>query len=383
MSEPERRARRPAPWLTTGVTIGRIFGIPIVIAPSWFLFAVLLMIESGPQTHSVFPVVPGAVGYGVGAALLLILYGSVLLHELTHSLVARSLGLPVRRIVLQLLGGVSEITGEPVGPAEEYLVAVAGPMTSLLLAGVGWAVVAATPAHGTEAAIAWGFAWINTVVAVFNLLPGLPLDGGRVLRSVIWWITKDKSVGTRGSAYAGRALALIVLLVALRYTFVKGAAGQFYFFWLLLIAFFMWASAGQSLAQGRLAAALPRISARALARRTLAVTADLPLAEAVRRAHETGARALIIVDSRGLPDGIVSEAEVASIPQERRPWVSTGTVSHRIEDGMRIRADLAGEELLSAMQQRPASEYLLVEAGGAIAGVLAQVDVLAAMRASR
>lgn len=365
------------------MTIGRVFGIPIIVAPSWFLFAVLLMIESGPQTHSVFPVVPGAVGYGVGAALLLLLYGSVLLHELTHSLVARSLGLPVRRIVLQLLGGVSEITAEPTTPAVEYLVAVAGPMTSLLLAGIGWALVAAGPAHGTTAAIAWGFAWINTVVAVFNLLPGLPLDGGRVLRAAIWWITKDKSTATRGSAYAGRGLALLVLVAALRYTFVAGTAAQFYFFWLLLIAFFMWSSAGQSLAQGRLSAALPGISARALARRALAVTAELPLAEAVRRAHETGARALIIVDSRGEPDGIVSEVEVAAIPQDRRPWVNTGTVSHHIEDGMRIQADLAGEDLLAAMRERPATEYLLIESGGGIYGVLAQVDVLAAMRTSR
>jgi Zn-dependent protease len=383
MSEPGRGPRTPARWRTAGFTIGHVFGIPIMVAPSWFLIAILLLFESGPQTHGLFPSVPGAAGYGIGAALILVLYGSVLVHELTHCLVARALGLPVRRIVLQLLGGVSEMDGEPASPGAEYLVAVVGPMTSLLLAGVGWAVVAAVSTHGALAAIAWGFAWINTLVAVFNLLPGLPLDGGRVLRALIWWATRDKLKATRGSAYAGRGLALLVLAAALRFTLVRGTVAQFDFFWLLLIAFFIWASSGQALAAQRLASALPRLGARALARRALPVARDLPLAEAVRRAHESGSRALVVIDSRGSPDGIVSEAEVAAIPTERRPWVNVGSLSHHVDPESQIPVDLAGQDLLAALQRRPATEYLVVDPSGRVYGVLAQADVVAALGAAR
>jgi Zn-dependent protease len=375
--------RRPATWLGGGFTIARIFGIPVIVAPSWFLVALLFLGQAGTSNYWGVTAGHGAGAYGVALVLLVVLYVSVLLHELTHSLVARAMGLPVRRIVLQLLGGVSEITEEPRTPGVEYLISVAGPMTSLLLAGVGWALLAALPAAGYPREITFFFAWINTVVGVFNLLPGLPLDGGRVLRSVLWWFSRDKLSATRRSAYAGRGVSLALVAVAVQASTIHSVNAEVDFLFLLFIAFFMWVGAGQSLNQLRIGVVLPHLAARTLSRRALPVTADLPLAEAVRRANDTGSRALVVVDSRGEPDGIVSEAEVSTIPEDRRPWVNVGSLAHHVDAEIRLPVDLAGQDLLTAMQRRPATEYLVVDAGGRVYGVLAQADVVAALRAAR
>jgi CBS domain containing-hemolysin-like protein len=126
---------------------------------------------------------------------------------------------------------------------------------------------------------------------------------------------------------------------------------------------------------------LPHVSARGLSRRALSVPADLPLAEAVRRAQEAGARGLVVVDGAGRPTGVVSEAAVSATPLARRPWVSTGSVSRAVQEVQFVPARLAGEALLHRLQQAPASEYIVVDADGGITGVLATADVAAALKA--
>ncbi|HVA61609.1 MAG TPA: site-2 protease family protein [Mycobacteriales bacterium] len=374
-------APAPPPRRATNVLhLGRILGIPIVVAPSWFVVALLGVYLFGPAVHAQLPQQTLGTAYLVTTACVLTLYGSVLLHELTHSVVARALGLPVRRIVLQLLGGLSEITGEAPTPGIEYLVAVSGPMTSLLLAGVGFATERNLPAHSVAWVLAWALARLNALVAVFNLLPGLPLDGGRVLRAGLWWGLKSKLSATRVSAYTGRGIAAAVAFFAVVSTFGPQGHGTLNFLYLLLLAMFLWQSAGQSLAQLRLSSVVPSLVARTLTRRALPVAADLPLAEAIRRAHETQSRALVVVDGRGVPDGIVPEASVTAVPVERRPWINVGSLSRHIAPELRIAADLSGQDLMAALQAAPASEYLVVEASGQVYGVLAQADVLAALR---
>ena len=134
------------------------------------------------------------------------------------------------------------------------------------------------------------------------------------------------------------------------------------------------------MASGRLRSRLPHLIARQLARRTLTVPSDLPLAEAVRRAHDAQAGSIVTVTTSGVPEGIVSEAAVEATPQERRPWVAVAAVARSLEDGLRLPADLAGEELVMAISRTPAAEYLLVEPDGSVVGVLATADVDRAFR---
>ncbi len=366
------------------MSFGRVLGIPILISPWWFVIAAFITVQFAPTVAHRFPTLSRGGSYAVALAFVLLLYGSVLLHELGHALVARALGLPVRRIVLQLLGGVSEITKEPDTAGREYLVSIAGPMISVLLTAVGFAVLFQLPGDGIAKALAGEFAIANGLVAVFNLLPGLPLDGGRVLRAAVWHVSGDPVQATRAAGMVGRGLAVFVALSPLvLYAAFGRPVSVFESFYVLLIATFIWGSATASLAQAALRTVLPQLSARTLTRRALPVPGDLPLAEAVRRAQAASARALVVVDSSGRPAGLVSETDVSGVPEDRRPWMPVADLSRPIEDGLRLDADLAGDALVETVQATPASEYLVVERNGSVYGVLAQVDLVSFLQAGR
>ena len=150
-----------------------------------------------------------------------------------------------------------------------------------------------------------------------------------------------------------------------------------------VLAVFLWTGATAAMSQARLRRRLPHLVARPLARRTLAVPEDLPLAEAVRRAQEAGAGSIVTTTSAGRPTGIVSEAAVAATPAERRPWMAVATVARTLEDGLSLPATIAGEELILAISRRPADEYLLLEEDGQVCGVLVTADVDKAFRETR
>ncbi|MCW2608133.1 MAG: Zn-dependent protease-like protein, partial [Frankiales bacterium] len=195
-----------------GLRIGRVLGVPVFLAPSWFLFAVFVLISYGP----VFARELGQPqGFAAAGAYALMLLGSVLLHEVGHCVVARAFGLPVKSITVTLLAGLTEISEPPQTPAREYAVAVAGPMVSLLLSGLGYAGAELLDPGGLAWVLVRGIAVINAVVAVFNLLPGLPLDGGRVLRAAVWGSTGDPSRATVVSAWCGRVVAVVVVPLVL------------------------------------------------------------------------------------------------------------------------------------------------------------------------
>jgi Zn-dependent protease len=378
--------RRPAPqgWFAGGVTVGRFFGVPILLTPSFFVIAALITVTLGPFVERNVPSVTGAAAYAVALVFVLLLYGSVLVHELSHSVVARAFGLPIRRIVIQFLGGVSEISREPETAGREYLVAIAGPLTSIFLAGVG-AVFWRTLPDGTIGQfVAFEFAISNGIVAGFNLLPGLPLDGGRVLRAGLWRILGDKVRGTVAAAQVGRALAVpIAVAPFIGELLGYGRTSTISIIYFLLIALFIFQVASQALAQAKVGAVVPTLDIRRLTRRALSVTGDLPLAEAVRRAQEAGARALVIVDGRGQPDALVNEAAVAAVPAERQPWMPVSSQARRLDPELVLRSDAGGERLLDTIREHPASEYLVVEPTGAVYGVLAQSDVASALQGAR
>jgi Zn-dependent protease len=334
----------------------------------------------GPVVEHQLPGI-GPAQYAVSFAFGLLLGLSILVHELSHSVVALRFGLPVRRMTLYLLGGVSIIDREPETPRRELAISAAGPILSLVLAVVAWFVYRALEPHTIPWLLAGEVAIANALVGLFNLLPGLPLDGGRMLRAAVWAVTKRPATATVVAAHVGRGLALVVVGIPLFASLAWGAASLANILWSALIAAFMWSGATSALRNAKLAERLPRLSARTLTRRALPVAADLPLAEALRRAHAAGARGLVIVDTEGKPTGVVNEAAIAATPEERRPWISVGTVARRLEQEMVISADLAGEDLLRALQRVPASEYLVVLPGGAVYGVLAISDVEAAVSA--
>lgn len=362
-----------------GIRVGRAFGVPVHVSPSWFLIAALITVFFAPTVEDRVPGIgPGR--YVVSLLFAVLLYLSVFIHELSHTLTAKALGLPVRRITLQLLGGVSEIEREPDSAGKEYLIAMAGPLISLLLAGLGFALVGQLDEGTVSRVLAGELALANGLVAAFNLLPGLPLDGGRVLRAAIWAVSGRPYAGTVAAAWVGRGLAVVLLAIPLLLSAGRGSpASLVSIVYFAVLASFIWGGATAALRSARLQRWLPRLQLRSLARRALPVPADLPLAEAIRRASESGARGIVIVDSAGRPEGVVSEAAVAATPEVRRPWVAVGTLARQLAPDLVLDADLPGPEVLEAMRRAPASEYLVVERSGDVYGVLASTDVATAV----
>ena len=356
-----------------GIVIARPFGIPVYISPYWFLIAGMFILL---YANNVGQSVTGAMRYVVAAVFVVLLYASVLVHELSHCVVARSFDLPVRRILLYPLGGFSEIEKEAQSPAREFLVAAAGPFISLVLAAVGYGLTQlVTPGTTTEVLVSQ-LMWANLFVGLFNLLPGLPLDGGRMLRAGIWKVTHRPSTATLGAAWTGRVLAAALLLVPFVLYARNGSHAQvFDAVWLAVIAAFMWLGAGQAIRVTKVRERLPALQARLLARRAIPIHASLPLAEAIRRADAAQARALVVVDHEDKPIAIVNESAVMATPPQRRPWIEAGSLARSLDESLVLSADLSGMELLEAVRKAPATEYLLVEPSGKVFGVLAAQDL--------
>ena len=363
--QPEKRGQ-------AGIVIARPFGIPVYVSPYWFIIAaVFIVIYANDLSYALH----GSTRFLVAAAFVVLLYLSVLVHELSHSIVARGYGLPVRRILLYPLGGVSEIEKEPQTPAREFLVSAAGPVVSLLLGAAGWGLTKVWDA-GIPGSLVRQLMWANIIVGVFNLLPGLPLDGGRMLRAVVWKLTKRPAAATITAAWVGRALAVALLVTGLMYSGrLSGGGNMVSTLWVAAIAAFMWVGAGQSIRATKFRERLPELQARRLARRAISVSASTPLAEAIRQADESRARAVVVVDHDNKPIAIVNEAAVMATPPQRRPWIDAGSMARSIEPSLVLPADLSGMALLEAIKKAPASEYLLVEPSGQVYGVLAAKDL--------
>ncbi|UFN45001.1 site-2 protease family protein [Nocardioides okcheonensis] len=359
--------------------IGSIAGIDVLITSSWFVVAFLISVTFAPRIEVVQPGL-GFLKYVAGFVFAVILYLSVLLHEASHAVTAKRLGYGVTSITLHFLGGMTEIDGQSRRPRHEFWIAVVGPLTSIAigLAAVGlWFVV---PDGLVQVAVE-GLAGANLVIGVLNLVPGLPLDGGRVLKALVWGASGNQHRATVVAAWGGRVVALALLAWPLVQDRVIGEPPTILDLVLVFIlGLFLWTGATAALAHARMRQRLPALVARPLARRTLTVPEDVPLAEAVRRAQEAQAGSIVTVAPDGSPLGIVSEAAVAAMPPERRPWVAVSTVARALEEGLTLPATVAGEELILAISRRPAEEYLLVEEDGRIYGVLSTADVDRAFR---
>jgi len=364
------------------IRIGSLAGIDVLVTSSWFIIAALISFAIAPRIEQVEPGL-GALKYVAGLVFAIVLYLSVLMHEASHAIMAQRFGFNVNSITLHFLGGMTEIDGAARRPRQEFWIAVVGPLTSIA---VGVAAVGAwflLPEGLVRVAIE-GLAGANLLIGVLNLVPGLPLDGGRVLKAAVWGVTGDATKGTIVAGWGGRLTAIAVMGWPLIQREVFDVPPTLFDYLLVIVlGLFLWTGATAAMAHARLRSRLPHLVARPLARRTLAVPGDTPLAEAVRRAQEMDAGSIVTVTSSGRPTGIVSEAAVLATPEDRRPWVAVSTVARTLEDGLTLPATIAGEELIMAISRRPADEYLLVEEDGSVVGVLSTADVDKAFRESR
>ncbi|MDZ5441729.1 site-2 protease family protein [Micromonospora sp. 4G57] len=314
-------------------------------------------------------------GYLIGAGFVVSLLGSVLLHELGHALTARRHGIGVSGITLELLGGYTELDRDAPSPRVELLVSLAGPAVSAVLGAAAVAATLALPDGTLADQLAFQVAASNVVVAIFNSLPGLPLDGGRALRAAVWALTRDRHRGTEVAGWVGRAVALGTLALVVLVT-LRRALPPLLLPLLLLVAFTLWRGAGQSIRLARISRRFPLINLARLARPVLPVPSGTPLAEAQRRRAEgpTPQAALAVVDSAGRPVALVDPARADAVPPERRPWLAVDAVSRGLDMVPTLPVGADGERVMQTVQTHPGAQYV-VTAGEDVVGVLHIADL--------
>jgi Zn-dependent protease len=302
--------------------LGRIAGIEVSIHYTW-LFAFVLVTWSLAQGFfpAMFPGFAPSTYWLLGALAALGLFGSVLFHELSHSLVARARGLSVQGITLFIFGGVSNLGGEARAPGDEFLVSVVGPLSSLLLAGIWWALQQALAPGDTPAGALLGYlAVVNAGLAVFNLVPGFPLDGGRVLRSVIWGATHDLRRATVVASAVGQGVGFLLIAWGVARVLGGDLLGGL---WTAFIGWFLNNAAESTRQQQAVAENLRGLRVRQFMNPDPPlVEPALPVSEFVfEHALRRGQRAVLVADRDGRLLGLMSITDARDVPPEL--WATT------------------------------------------------------------
>ncbi|HZE38289.1 MAG TPA: site-2 protease family protein [Stackebrandtia sp.] len=358
---------------TTGLRIGRVMGVPVIISPSWLVLAVLVTVIYSDVVRNALPDLPVSLIYLVSFGFVVTLCGSVFLHELGHALVSRHYKIPVRSITLEMLGGHTEMGAEAERPGIEAGIALAGPAVSLVLGGIGVAVLVLVQPYTLGWQFAFQVAACNIIVAAYNVLPGLPLDGGRALRALVWAVKGDKHLASKVAGWAGRVVA-VVTAAAGAVLFAASIVTPIGVIFALLIAGVLWLGASRAIQIGTLGARFHLLDVDRLTRPAATVPTGTPLAEALRRMKDEQAWGVIVVDSADRPVALMHSAAVQAVPEDRRPWVAVDDVSRGLDDGNTWQRSWHGEMVVAAMRRHPSNEYAVVSAGDA-PGVVRAADI--------
>lgn len=347
-----------------------IGGIPIRIDVSWLLiFALVLWTMSTVYLPSRLPEIPRLQAWLAGLVATLCFFSSIVFHELAHALVARRSGLPVSGITLFLFGGVSQIGEEPRDPKVELRVAVIGPIASFVLAGAFWLAaraVASEPPSVSQAVLEY-LGWINAGLGVFNLLPGFPLDGGRVLRALVWWRTGSLQRATRLASNLGRGFALGLMALGAIEMIAGGLVGGL---WLVFIGLFLRSMATAGYEELVLRTALEGVDvASVMIREPWSVSPDLTLRALVdQRFLREGVRGYPVCEGEKVL-GAISLDQLREVPAESLATSRVRDVMAPLDENLRI---APGDSLLAALRKmaRERMPLLLVMRDDRLAGVV-------------
>lgn len=352
------------------LVICMLFGIPIRVHVSWLVLFVLVTTTLGGAYFPVrYPWWPHSLYYVLGVVTSLLLFVSVLVHEVAHAVVAKRYGLGVHAIVLFLLGGVSEISGEPPTPRAEFELAFAGPLASIVLGVVSAAlwVAAWLRVWGEPLAAALGYtAGINLSLGLFNLIPGFPLDGGRVLRAILWWRSHSLEWATRWAWRTARLIALALVSLGIWQAVTGSLLNGF---WLAAVGCFLDTTAHKSYEQVRVHYRLAgHTVGEVMARDYPALNPDTTLQEiADRGLLEAGCRCIPLVED-GMLLGLLIARRMQAMPRDE--W-GTHTARQAMIPANQLHATRPSEALLDAVNALGAGEEPLpVFEDGRLVGVL-------------
>jgi Zn-dependent protease/predicted transcriptional regulator len=361
------------------VRIGRVAGVPIAIHYSWLIIAVLLTLSLAAHFEATNLTWQPSVVWisAIGASILF--FVSIVLHELSHAAVARSRGVPVKGITLFALGGIAQIERDASDARTEFWMGIVGPITSAaiglgslgLAVAFGWE-LGTEPASPPVAVLKW-LGYINVMLALFNMIPGFPLDGGRVLRAALWWKEGNLLSATRTAARIGEMVAIgFILLGVFRFFAGAGFGGL----WIAFIGWFLLNASRENHQQMEVAEALRGLTVGDL------MTSDCPAVDSRTNLRElienhmirTGRRCVLVVD-RGEALGLVTPEDVKAVPHRRWPFVSVDQVMKPLSTLRTLPADAPAADALQTMLRDNLLQLPVVQ-NGRFAGVLSRGHIL-------
>jgi len=361
--------------LRSQIKLGRIFGIEIGLHYSWFLIALLIVFSLSSEFRTSNPQWDAGVILSLAVVTALLFFVSLLLHELAHSIVAASSGLPVKEITLFALGGVSQIEKNPTSARLEFWMAFVGPLTSAVIGGICLLVARAVGGASSDpwmAMLLW-LGYINLSLAAFNLIPGYPLDGGRVLRAIIWWNTGDADRSTRAAAKAGQVVAIAFIAFGIFRFFGGAGVGGL---WIAFIGWFLLQAARESYVQVGLAHALEGVRvADVMTRDCPMVDGRLNLQNFVEQELlRTGRRCFVVVE-KGELTGLVTPHEIKQIDRAKWPLMTLHDVMRPIRDLRSVAPDASLKSALELMSRDDVNQ-LPVVSNGHLEGMLSRAQLL-------
>jgi Zn-dependent protease/predicted transcriptional regulator len=362
----------------------RIAGIDLSLHYTWIIIAILIVISLVAQFRYTNPDWSTATVWGSAIITGLLFFAGLILHELSHAVVARARGLPVNRITLFLLGGVAQIEREPQSASTEFLMAIAGPLMSVAFGFIclaiahfafGWSLW--TLAHNPGAAIFEWLGYINFLLAAFNMIPGFPLDGGRVLRSILWWITGNADRATRIAASIGQVVGWLFIIYGIFRLFTGEGIGAI---WLAIIGWFLIQAAGSSLAVRQTESALAGLKVSdAMSRNCGTIPSNISLQDFVDSyLLRTGERCFVVQD-QGYLIGMITPHEVRQVPRE--DWTRT-SVRAAMLPMSKMRTLAPDTPLFQALEDmtRQDINQMPVVSNGNLLGVLSRGNLLQIIR---
>jgi len=357
-----------------GIPIGRLFGISIDLDYSWFLIVALLTwMLAASYYPTQFPGWTAAVYWGIGLATALLLFVSVLVHELAHSLVAQRYGIPVPRITLFLFGGVSQIATEPPSAASEFWIAIAGPVTSLAIAAICWEIEPLFTGTQLVFALVEYLAILNLMLALFNLIPGFPLDGGRVFRAIIWKTTHNYHRATVAAGMSGRFFGFLLIFLGIWQALAGEIAGGI---WIVVIGWFLESAAGSQLQQESVKSILgSHTVADAMQKDFPRVEGDVSVQELMDKyLARSNAHAVVVMAPDGTA-GVVTLAALRNMPREMWPYTMASQAMTPLRVAETTQPSAILWTALERMGRGGANQLPVVDETGVV-GILSREDIL-------
>jgi Zn-dependent protease/CBS domain-containing protein len=361
------------------IKLGRVAGIEIGLHYSWFIIAVLITLSLVGQFQALNPEWGEGVIWATAIATALLFFASIVAHELSHSAVAKARHLPVRAITLFALGGVAQIEKESDSAGTEFWMGIAGPVSSMLIgvlclvlaAALGWP-LGGNPSTPLQAMFMW-LGYINISLAIFNLVPGFPLDGGRVLRGIIWWATGDGVRATRIAARVGQIVAFGFILIGLwRFFHGAGLGGL----WIAFIGWFLLDAARASRAEVEITQVLQGVRVGDLVERDcLEVNGNENLLTFVNE-HllRTGKRCFLVRSGNEI-EGIITPQEIKKTAHARWPYITVGQAMRPLDQLHAVTPDTPVTEAMEIMAREDVNQLPVVK-DGHVEGFISRAGIL-------